>query len=573
MQPGKEEPTVSGPLDIVMVSEGVDLYNLGKDRQISFITIYDQKHSESRTFQIPKLKGQAGGVYLKEGETKDSLPIVGTLHKTPDGTIYVGGAGGVLNRLTPDGDDGYTHSFAILTSDKNLGDQLSFQNNPAQVTLLAVGDKVINSPEIMRVDNGVEVAKHFFDSYQERQADFDVLIEQGMINKEEKTALWAQKKQAYNGSPFTVRSEEITLKDKKISLTEGYKYLTDMTDEERESSPLKTWMESKNGPTKRICIKIWDRNTNYFSEEKECVVNGSSQMMKVANEVLLKPAVEKLTPDLWSDWQDNLVAPESGKLKIYDERLLIHRVNLTSVPGDENQILVSEKDKLYRLDHSKGTMTFSGTVERAATRDIDHRALIPLNERTFIIGDMGTVPEANGAATFRVVVDDGAGNIQTSAGMTKALQDGYKPFWREPTDSQQQNGTPRVENLMSERLPDNQEGRSQLRLTARTKHVGTDLVTGTVAFNGQDIKVSDVHKTEMTDKTNNEYMMFVGGQPIGARQLECIVREDQSHVKGGVKSAKMTDMCEHFQGVSAVRPAWNYWTATGYSAVIAMPAS
>ncbi|MRI33491.1 hypothetical protein EOPP23_10890 [Endozoicomonas sp. OPT23] len=565
-----KKTAITGPTHLVMASEGVELFDLGEDRQISFFTVYDHDKEESQTFQIPKLVGSANGEYLQEGQTKDSLPIVSTLYEAADGTLYIGGAGGVLNRMTPNGAGGYSHSFAILSKPANHGTQLRFQENPVEVKLLAVGDQIKHNPEVTRVVGGQKAKVGFFDAYEKRSSnpDYDVLVEKGILDNKGKDALWKLEKQKYNKDSFTVQGEVQQLKKPEVSLDSGYQHLRSMTDDERESSPMRAFMESKGGPTKRICLKIWERNTDYFSKEGTIIQGGIEKTGKVVNADLLKPATEKLVPGLWSDWENNLIDPIAEKLKIFDERLLIHRVNVSGDVEDENQVLVCVKDQLYRLDNTTGVMTCAGKIQHEADRDIDIRALVPLNHNTFILGDMGTVQAANGPATFRVVVDNGQGAIKTDQAMTKTLQDSFKANWREPTAPAEPNGTPRVENLMYERLPKDADGSPQTKLLVRTKHVGADLVEGKVTFGGRSIQVSDVKKVDFPDKTNNEYMALYNGKPIPARQLECVMRASQMSVKGYVKSAEDINLCEYLgDGSHASLPKWNYFTATGCSSI------
>ena len=396
---------LTAPAKVVAAGHGVELYNLGTDKQTSYFTIYSPERKQWLTYRIPMLSGgRDGSQYLWADEMRDSCPIVCTPYLHEDGTIYIGGAGGVLNRLTPKNPREYTHSYLILDKEHLGGQQpLEFVESSMSAELIAMEDVSFKNITVARTSQGRTVYRSFFQSYNNRVVDldsgrsqvFNMLLEQERLTQADLTKSWEKKKK-------TVLGVETSIQDGMEQLRLAFAQRESSESERQNFENILADMIRKDGPMKSESVKIWERNSEMFGK---------------GNTEGVLEAAETLMPGLSEEWDGHLYTEDENKWKIYDERLPVYRVNVSEVPGNSDQLIVSVMGHVYRMSHSSGALNFIGAAPQEHSRRVDTRSLVVLDENTFIIGKMGAYEQINGPKTLRILVDK-QGSLEYSEGHT-----------------------------------------------------------------------------------------------------------------------------------------------------------
>ena len=476
------------PKQAVLVSHGVELYNLGTGHQQVFFTVLDQDNNQWLSYSLPPIT-------LPSGEIRESCALVCAPLLHSDGTIYITGAGGVVNRLTPNTKNGYDHSYALLANDDVTP---QFITNNQQAELIAVGDNPVAQPLIRRTINGDEVEQPFFQRYQQQLASpdmssFDMLVEQGLISDTTRKALWEKEKRALNG-------RSVSAINPACSINTALKNIHAGTEVERYSQGLMR----KDGPFKDEVIQIWERNNLHYPNKEK----------SPDNERPVYLAAERLMPSLSKQWQGRLYTRE-GKWKIYDERLPIYRVAITGIADDPNQIVVALPDQLYRIDHRAGTIS---SVKLAGTpAKVDTRGIVALDDKTFVVGNMGIDTDPVVANTLQVIVDNGDGTGSVDQRLTAQLHSGLQGFWSEKGESMV---SPRIKSLAGHR---NSNGSTTLYI--RSKHSGAEqMVADLHRSSDGGLEVRNPHALQLADSVNSEFFAPVGNTLITSRETEDLIR-------------------------------------------------
>ena len=476
------------PKQAVLVSHGVELYNLGTGRQQVFFTVLDRDNNQWLSYSLPPIT-------LPSGEIRESCALICTPLLHSDGTIYITGAGGVVNRLTPNTKNGYDHSYALLTNDDVTP---QFITNNQQAELIAVGDNPVTQPLIKRTINGVEVEQPFFQRYQQQLASpdmsgFDMLVEQGLISDATRKALWEKEKRALNGRTVSATNPA-------CSVNTALKNIHAGTEVERYSQGLMR----KDGPLKDEVIQIWERNNLHYPNKEK----------SPDNERPVFQAAERLMPGLSKQWQGRLYTRE-GKWKIYDERLPIYRGAITSIADDPNQVVVALPDQLYRIDHRTGTISSAKLAGTSAKVDI--RGIVALDDRTFVVGNMGNDTDPVVANTLQVIVDNGDGTLSVDQRLTAQLHSGLQGFWSEKGESMV---SPRIKSLAGHR-----NGNGSTTLYIRSKHSGAEqMVADLHRSSDGGLDVRNPHALQLADSVNSEFFAPVGDTLITSRETEDLIR-------------------------------------------------
>ncbi len=551
----------STPTQAVLVSNGTELYNLGQNRQLNYFTVLDQSSGEWLSYQIPSIT-------LADQKQRESCAIVGQPYLHTDGTIYIAAAGGVLNRFTPEG-TGYRHDYAIFDGRQTP----TFTTNPQPATLLARGHEPVCDPLVMRSVDGVEQPRPFFQSYREQRADFNMLVEQGLVSPEKQQAIWSRAKRPINGMPCSINDALAHIKTRPAPEAEVYR----------------AGLLGKNGPLKDEVLRLWERNNDKFPA-KEGITP-------------VQQALEKLAPDLGSQChlQTNNATPEEqqsyiamqkkgrlftgkGSWKIYDERLAIRRGALCEIPDQPNQLGFAVAGQLYQIDHGTGTITALGTLPsdhqpvamlandgtptgEQQIPEVDPRGLIALGNGHFLIGDMGLDETVNGARTLQIVKCVDSGTVSACEALTSQLLETLQNHW---TTENQPNKTPRVKSLIAgkERVIAGQP--DQTTLYIRTKHASNDLLKVPVQFENGQLNVGMVEALQLSDTVNCEYFSVVGNTLIASRETEDYTRTGYlPSVRHHLESfaAKTTSDVQKPQGILPELPRWQFYTGYGYGGI------
>ena len=565
------------PSKVVLAGPGVELYHLGKDRQFGLFTVYEKKNGQWKSFQLPKLSGgQSGNCYLKAGETRESCAIVGQPYQHTDGTIYIGSAGGVLNKMVPDGRGSYVHFYALLKNGGEDKGEMTFVQNETNVTRLSIGDELCIDPLVNRPnplgDSAVDVSRTFFQTCKTYHEDrklpenHSILVEQGQISEARRVTLWSDASKKVKGT--------------KMSLAEAMKEANHLSGPERDS--FLKGLQQKDSPTRKEVVRIWERNNDAFPEKVS--VQKGDKTEEVNNSPAVLAAADQLKPGLSREWEGNLYDIKNRKpsWKIYDERLPIHRVNLSEMPDDSNQIMVSVMGSQYRLNHTSGTMNPVGTVApEQGVRAVDVRGLVALGQNTFITGDMGERERVNGPKTIKVVVDKGNGDLVCDGPQSDMLAQKLQKFWTAQDQKTAEKGstsTPRVKALFAGRRRVVSADETIVPLFIRTKHGGADLVEIDVTCdrNGNIKTVSDGYELNLSSTLNNEFMCMVGDTMLVGREIEdnvragCIptVRHHMGIYQTGEQGRAVKDQVA--QPVLPALPVWMTITGVGNTGVCAM---
>ena len=467
-----------------------------------------------------------------------------------DGTIYINGAGGVLNRLIPDGQGGYDHCYAIIDGESS---RPVFIQNAHQATLLAVGDKPVAKPLIKRTIKGVEIDRPFFQSYEEQSPDFNMLLEQDLVTKAKHKELWSKEKRALNGA-------EVTPDNPACSVRRALDNIRNGIEVEKHTNGLCR----KDGPFKDEIIRVWERNNEQFPNKAKA----SEPDKRQANEQPVYAAADRLMPNLSTEWQGRLYTQED-KWKVYDERLPVYRGCISEIPGDSNQLVVAVAGKLYRMNHKTGEMS---RVLIDGGRLVDTRGLIALDDKTFIMGDMGLdldLELKKGEKlhqSLKVVVDRGDGTAVVSEKLTRSLLNGMKGVWN-CGEKDGQVIAPRVKALVAGRKRSVAAINDPVTLCIRTKRAGNDMVAVDVQLQDGRLKVSNSRTLKLSDTLNSEFFSVVGDTLISGRETEDYTRTGYlpsvRHHLGAFRTESTVDIQQPVDVLPEL-PQWVFYSGYGY---------
>ncbi|CAM3490016.1 hypothetical protein [Parendozoicomonas haliclonae] len=566
--PRKEEPKVLPKATVVLASDGVELYNLGTRRQANFFSVYFPKENKWLSYHLPRL-----------ADGRDSCPITCNPYLHDDGTIYIGGAGGVLNRLSPNEDGGrivsYTHSYVVI--DRNtIGSQaLNFTANNQTADLIAVQDELVKDVLVAREaggeadgeNSGESTERSLFESYREASPDFHMFVEQGLLSEGDRSKLWNKQKR-------TVLDEKASLNEAAALLQTKAQELAGAADAEQQLSALFQEIIRKDGPTKEEAKKIWERNNEFFGADN---VEG------------VLAAAEKLMVGLSEEWKDNLYTKPTekkpkAKWKIYDERLPVYRVNVSEISDDPSQLIVSVMGHVFRMDHAGQFLSALGAIAMEGERRVDIRGLIALDQDTFLIGDMGEDEAFQGPKTLRVVsVNKDSGTLENHQAYTDALLAELSKDWQMEEGAQT---TPRVKTLIASRECQKAGVGICATLYIRTKHSGNDrhgngidLLQAEMHIDNGVLTVAESRITSNADQKNQEYLAAAGDRLLVGLETEDYVRRFHiAHASEQQWLLKKTLRVDSYQTQNGVReyrendglpalPVWVPFTGWGYQGI------
>ena len=514
---------------MVVVGHGTNMRNLGNGHQLSYFMVYEQEEGQWRSYLLPKLAGgEAGNDFLKKHEVRESLPIVGRPKLHRDGTIYIGAAGGVVNRLTPGKEGGYVHSYVILDAGKSARN-VHFTENATPVTLLAKGNEIITNPMVKKVIDGVERKQPFFQDYlkaMDGNESFNMPTASGLITPQQMLSI-----------------NEFVRKNTNYSISRGYTDLAELSgkprtpEEEMEREAIIAEMTRKDGPTKNWVVKIWDDDKNYLLSAGDL-----EDSKKKACEV-----AESLKPGLCPEWHTDGMEKE-GKFFFKAERLPLHKTLVVEVPDDDSQMIVSVMGNLYRIDHQYGSVTHLGEVPAAGDRQVDCTGLLALDANTFVMSDMGYTERPEGD-TLRVISLQENGSLEVNPSFTGVLKKAHIDL----RGSDKPNN-PRVKSFYAARSADSTTG-ERYTLFLRTKHLGPELVKIPVTYKDGDLSAEPAKALRLSDTYNTEYFTAVGNTLISTLETEDAYRMFHAYLLGHVAELAIPQLgafvidsdCEHRQ--------------------------
>ncbi len=519
------------PNQVVAVSHGIELYNLYNDQQFSWFSVYNSEKQVWLTYLLPKINGgNDGNFYLDPGEIRESCAVNCTPTLNPDGTIYIGGAGGVLNRLKPDGQGGYQHSYVIL-SDGAPSHDLVFEDNLSPVILLAEGDEPVvgseEEPVSLRIIDGREVDVKYFATYRGSKlpgydkASFNMLVEQGLVTSAEHEKIWGKTKRKVLGRPTSLKDGMEELKSQMVDELKEHR-------EEVLESELMKDMLAKDGPSKEESIVIWERVKRKLTER---------QLISAANQ---------LKWGLGKEFKGHLHV--DGKYKPKMESLPLYKVQVTRIPGDNSQMIAGVMGNLYRINHETGQLTYIGKVKPEGERHVDNTALIALNSNTFVVGDMGVQETSNGPRTLKIVVDKYNGQVETDESKTLPLLISLSKAWAAGGTP---NTTPRIKSAYASQTNCQSHFEMCATLFVRTKHAGNDVVQVTLLLDNGQYMVSETQPLQLTDTYNNEYMAALGDSLLVGRETEDYSRTLNVYLRGNVDEYKDAHIVAYKTGLAA----------------------
>ena len=525
----------------VVAGHGVELYNLQSDRQANIFSVYDKANHTWRSYYLPPVQKDETGRYLQGSDFRESCAIACTPYIHQDGTIYIGGAGGVLNRLVPvqsSGDGGvesYTHSYAIVTPDNLKDGKLEFVTNRKKAHLLAEQDVQVGNVAVARGtgrrSSDYRSIFHSYETYKyvNSSSHFNMFEEQGLITREEMDAIWRGKKRnVSNAGKYTIRGGLDAFAEK----FDAFKALGSgfasqefdklfgasktVNDSVTDITAFFEGMVVKDGPMKEESKIIWERNNLFYrNDDKDAVLQKVSL------------AADRLMPGLSAEWADRMYKNDEIDLK--DERLPVYRVNISEIPENQSQLIISVMGHIFCLDHGQGEMRFVGSAPVEDVYRVDNRGLIVLDENTFVVGDMGHKKDNMGFNTLRVVVDKTAetaedapgegtaeASVEKDEGLTQALLAGLSSVWSSQS--------PRVKSLAVSRQCQTDGEGPCAALYLRTKHAGADVVRVEVRLNEGELTASGAQKLTLPGHVNNEFMTAFGNSLLFSHETE-----DYSH--------------------------------------------
>ncbi len=572
MQSQPQSTLFQEPEQAVLVSHGTELYNLGKKRQINYFTVLDKTSNEWMSYQIPTIQSA-------DNSEREGCAIVGTPYMHKDGTIYIAAAGGVLNRFTKDG-DGYRHEYAILNGKSTP----FFIANNTSACLLAIGDKPVAEPLIQRNIDGAEVTRPFFQSYREQNPDYNMLVEQGLITTAKRDAIWAKAKRKISRK---VCSINMALEKVRQSSSE-------------EAEVYRAALRSKDGPLKDEVLRIWERNNDEFKSANgsqpvgeafdklvyglydQCYLQTNPLTEKDQAEIIKAADTAQMKAEIMAK-KTRLFTPKPGR-KIYDERLPVFRGSVAEMPGDDNTLAVAVVGHLYRINHITGAIDYHGRAtsdhlavpmicndglptQETYVPDVDNRGLVALDDKTFILADMGIDEVVNGPRTLRVVADNGDGTVTINQKLTDQLLDKLKPHW---TTNGQENITPRVKAMVSVRERAIATVDAPVEIYLRTKHAGKDLLKVNVQMSNGELAVGEPEELKLSGSVNCEFFSIVGQTLLTGRETEDYVRHGYlPSVKHHVSAFKTGQTPETQQPANILPelPKWVFYTGHGYDGI------
>ncbi len=559
---------------IVLAGHGIELYNLGRNRQVNFFSVYDKNGPGKdgkgvwSSYHLPKLK-----------DGSEACPIVCVPYMHKDGTIYIGGAGGVLSRLTPNYDTkgrvgSYSHSYALF--DKTLmdsGTPPNFVDNTKNAELMAIDNDLVEGIDIniLRQVDGQLESRPLFHAYSNKLDDFHMLEEQGLLTKDEKNKLWTKEKYTIDGKRYSIgqaTKELATLAKELATLANKDRSQPSDSDGDLEERFNKyvNGFRYKDGPAKVESIKIWERNNQHYKNNDYGALDAANDLMS----------------DLSEEWENKLYIykeeKQKWKMKIYDERLPVYRVNISEIPGNKEQLIVSVMGHIFRLNHKSQSLSFIGSTPQGCSRRVDNRGLIAFDENTFLVGDMGTGDSSRCTESLRFVVDKKNDAIENSDELTGPLLEELSKEWGGNT-------SPRVKSMTAGyyNCPP-AEGDVCATVSLRTKHAGNDIVQADIRIKDGVLTVNN-KKTYTAEYNNREYMSAVGKTLMFSLETEDFARivhglspiKDRPEYRSylSVETLTPTSTKDQGKGESVEKneipplPEWVPYTGWGYDGIFA----
>ena len=513
----KQKTPDMGPLtenitQIVLAGYGIEFYNVGTGKQLSFFMSCDTKENIWRTFYLP-------GIHGENGEKRESCAIEGKPIIMDDGTIYIGAGGGVINRLEPNGKDSYAHSFWIMNGSADAGKTAHDQANKDNPILIALNNERSTSmPEIYSPEYGGKPI--LYDSAPKRAVDYIVragwISEQASIDELENE--WDTSTRY--GPPGAAVMEHLSTGGDYDTPLEGnvaYPY--------RNKTMIGCATE-KDGCMKTLVKPLWNRYAKNIKTEARAF-----------------DLCDRLHPNLPGMW--GLEQGSSTEIKIKTELKPFMKTNITKVPDSPEKLYVSMCGNIYELDHNTKTLSHKGQGHRDGREDYDTTGIVAIDDHTLIIGSMGG-PADNGTTlpTLQVLQKRDDGLFYPDAKQTESLIGSVKDItWKGER-------APRVKSMAGTRTCSVIESNNEcFTLLVRTKHTGNDLVRIVMKKTEEGAyAVIEVKPVSLTSQYNQEYFTMTEKMMITSPEAEDVVRRSTLYNFGKIEQAHADQVHLYYVG-------------------------
>ena len=507
---------------IVAAGHGVEIYNVGKQQQISFFLSHRQHkghpdHQKWLSYYLPRLHnaGKKKNRYLKAGEFRESCAIEGMPVIHPDGTIYIACAGGVLNKLTPH-KTGYRHDYWIIDGTDKLNRPLLPQTNSGRARRMAVDNQVVYQPAVWPVKSGkAQKSASWFEHFKNRQkqSSYNLLRQKGIATSDE------------FHEAYSVKAKYGMTLDQGMQLLANGKYdhpLVTPPKFKLQSSDILGAMKEKDGPLKELAKLYWGRNKALITDIKDA-----------------RKQADRLMPGLSRYWTDELLTKTDAEgrttFKYNAERLPVFKVRIARIPENNSEFFVSVLDHLYRLNHTTGKLVRIGKASQESSGVPDSTGLIALDNKTALISSMGTGDSDNTRSTLQVLRQTHPANAaQYAPELSAAVTESLAPLW----NNKQQ---PRIKGMFAAsdtRHSDICSRPGETSLFIRTKHAGNDLVHACIRNSGDNLMVLQRQALHLSSHYNVQYLAAAGNTLFRSPEPEDILRDQSMWQYGNLTEFK-----------------------------------
>ena len=384
------QPFTDNIKQIVLAGYGIELYNVGAGKQLSFFMSCDTEENTWRTFYLPDIQRE-------NGEKRESCAIEGKPIIMDDGTIYIGAGGGIINCLEPNGKDSYAHSFWIMNGSVDAGKTTHYQANKENSRLIALNNKWNESmPKSMCGEPVI------YDSVPENPVDY--IIRAGWISEQQsidKLSKEWETSTRYGPPGATVMAH----------LSAGGAYNTPLEGDVAYPYRNKTMIgcaTEKDGCMKTLVKPLWNRHAENIKTEAQAF-----------------NLCKRLHPNLPGMW--GLEQGSSNAIKVKTEQKPFMKTNITRVPDSPETLYVSMCGNIYELDHTTKTLSHKGQGHKDGREDYDTTGIVAIDDHTLVIGSMGGSAD-NGAAlpTLQVLQKRADGLFYPDEKQTETLIDSVR---------------------------------------------------------------------------------------------------------------------------------------------------
>lgn len=420
---------------------------------------------------------------------------------------------------------------------------------------LAKGDQILHNPVMKQTIDGKEQEVQLFQDYlmskSELNPGFHLIEKQGLVT-EATFAAAADKKErmGFKNSQAMKRLHEIASRLDEIAGTDSTasQSLPAIEAEKQalvqERAEIMGKLQKKDGPMKDQVVQIWEADgfmgrageqaaqklaqSKVGEAEKSLTQDELTDIKYQAGKAKALDVAETLKPGLSEEWQTSLQKGKKG-FDFSAETMPLHRTAVSTIPGKPGHLAVAVMGDIYELNEASGQFKHLGQVPKAGDRQVDCRGLIALDEKTFLMGDMGHTKEPK-VDTLRVVKLRDDNTLEVDKVLTDQINSAHKDF-RNPGVEDGKEKRPRIKCIFASRSCEAVPGEN-MTFYMRTKHAGPDLVKFDLRYKDGVMTIGKASELSLSDTYNTEHFAVVGDTLISSYESEDAIRLFQSSLNG-----------------------------------------